>query len=87
MEEKTLACLASVYESVSIICYGNVGHVVKNGRTHPVKRGLDSQGVRQRDQIVRHTYDLGRDVNMTLKRGRHNDSYVCHYAYRFLVLK
>ena len=45
----------------------DVGRVVKNERTYPVQRVPDGQVFKQRSEIVRHIYDLGRVVKLILK--------------------
>ena len=45
-----------------------MGRVVKNGRTYPVQRGPDRLFVKQRNQIVRSIYDLGRVVKLFFRK-------------------
>ena len=46
-KEKTPACSASVYGLVSMFCCGDVGRVVKNGRTNPVVTIRPRSSIRQ----------------------------------------
>ena len=41
-----------------------MGRVAQNGRTYTMQRGPDRLFVKQRNQIVRRIYDLGRVVKL-----------------------
>ena len=46
-KKKTLACSASVYGAVSILCCEGMGRVVKNGRTNPLVTTRPRSSIRQ----------------------------------------
>ena len=64
------------------IPFGDVGRVVKNGRTYPVQRDPDGRVVKPRDQIVRRIYDLGRVVKPVLQKCRGIDICMCPCPYQ-----
>ena len=63
---------------IPIFYRGDVGRVVKNGRTYPVQPFRDRLFVKQRNKIVRRTYDLGRVVKLFFRKiYRVIDTFAC----------